>query len=181
MKLFMVRVGTLRSVGPLILSPLAHHVEDQMPNRNSSKGKYFSRYEVVESAKPTLKEFTKNDLRYLVGRRCEYKTLNEAHHSCELRAVATYTERHMKDKSKQRQQATLKMFVHVTGYDTYKAAYTNHKETRILSRHGLYNETVSDESEGEGGEGDGDKWLSLFGDTLLVVKLAVSYLGSYFI
>lgn len=93
-----------RRLAPTLAVPLTHRVEEDP--REPKQTIYLSRYDAVQSAKANLK-MSKTDLKYLVGRKCEYKFLNESHHSCKVRAVGAYVERHMREMSQERQAATL--------------------------------------------------------------------------
>jgi hypothetical protein len=137
---------------------LTHRIGGQMQQEQGqrSQAAFLTKYEAVQSAKRRLPEFTPKDLQYLVGRRSEYQLLNEAHHACDLRALAAYTERYMKEKSASRQLATLKMFRRITHYHSYRAAYTNVNEMRSLTRYGLSSSEIQSDSKEEGNEDRAD-------------------------
>lgn len=91
----------------------------------------------VESNKHNLKQFTEEDFEYIIGSQTKFKDVVTDDDELELREVARYLELLLQDKEEGRQNAVLKMFQWLTGYNSYKDAYMNPMEKRIMYRKGL--------------------------------------------
>jgi hypothetical protein len=125
-------------------SSLTHCVDISHPTPQTK-----SRKASVWAARGRFPNFSTRDLKYLAGDDSEYKILHESHHTCPLRAIAILVERYLRDKSIGRNEAIRKMFTYVTGYETFKEAYQNETETRLVTSEGLIEEDIVTEDEGE--------------------------------
>ena len=126
-----------RQPQPNDLSPSTLTRPEQKSNTPSQ---YFTKVAAVEAHKTELKNFTEADFEYIIGSRCKFKGAEQDESELELRALAIYLERLMEHKEEAMRTVILKMFQWVTGYNTFKDAYMNENENRIVSRLGLSEE-----------------------------------------
>jgi len=117
----------------------------------------FIPYEAVKSNLSNMNPVTPTDLPMLAGRESGYKSLHVHHHRVSIREAAVQIERLRKTAGRRRRRAIGRAWTWLTEYKTFRDAYSNTQEKRMLTDTGIQEpDLVFNDADADADAGDAD-------------------------